>query len=92
MKSVIQLEIPDAFREALEGHRTDADIPRLAFEALVVEAVRQGIVSRGFGGELLGLDFADREVFFGARGLTYDLPPSDLEGDLTALDLAQTKR
>ena len=46
---------------------------RWALEALVLEAVREGLISRGRGGELLGLGFQEREELFARRGVPYDL-------------------
>ncbi|MBV9679985.1 MAG: hypothetical protein JO185_26860 [Acidobacteriaceae bacterium] len=38
-------------------------LSRWGWEALVLEAVREGLLSRGQAGELLGLGFHEREAF-----------------------------
>ncbi|MBV9937073.1 MAG: hypothetical protein JO150_01105 [Acidobacteriaceae bacterium] len=40
-----------------------SSLSRWGWEALVLEAVREGLLSRGQAGELLGLGFHEREAF-----------------------------
>ena len=72
----IEVQIPEPLQSVLLGRV--GSLSRWGWEALVLEAVREGLLSRGQGGELLGLNFHEREVFFAQRGLTYDLSEDEL--------------
>lgn len=79
MNTVIQVEVPEEFQKLLSREQGGEEgISRLALEAIVVEAVRRGLISRGFGGELLGLEFSEREQFYADHGVTYDLSADEL--------------
>lgn len=78
MNTVIQVEVPEEFRRLLAKERGESAVSRIALEAIVVEAVRRGLITRGFGGELLGLGFNQREEFYASHGVTYDLTPEEL--------------
>lgn len=86
MSTVISVEVPDAFRQVLAEERGEETLPRWALEALVTEAVREGLITRGFGGELLGLSFHQREEFYAHRGVTYDLSEEDMAEDRKTRD------
>ena len=73
----IEVQVPEPLRSALAGRVRS--LSRWGWEALVLEAVREGLLSRGQAGELLGLGFHEREAFFAQRGLTYDLSEEDLQ-------------
>lgn len=81
MNTVIQVEVPEEFQQLLVRERGEAGISRLALEAIVVEAVRSGLITRGFGGELLGLGFNQREEFYASHGVTYDLTQEELASE-----------
>ena len=68
---LVEVHVPEPLRSALLGRV--GSLSRWGWEALVLEAVREGLLSRGQAGELLGLGFHERETFFAQRGLTYDL-------------------
>ena len=44
-----------------------------------VEAVREGLISRGLGGEILGIGFHEREALYARRGIVYDYTEEDLD-------------
>jgi hypothetical protein len=72
----VEVQVPEPLRSALLGRV--GSLSRWGWEALVLEAVREGLLSRGQGGEWLGLNFHEREAFFAQRGLTYDLSEDEL--------------
>ena len=72
----VEVQVPEPLRSALLGRVSS--LSRWGWEALVLEAVREGLLSRGQAGELLGLHFHEREAFFAQRGLTYDLSEDEL--------------
>lgn len=79
------IKIPEEFKLAVEGRIATSDFSRWGLEALVLEAVREGLITRGFGGELLGMGFYDRERFYSGHGVTYDLSEQDLAQEQTDL-------
>jgi hypothetical protein len=81
MSTQAALQIPEEFKHAVEGRIAASDFSRWGFEALVLEAVREGLITRGYGGELLGLGFHEREQFYASRGVSYDLSDEDLAGE-----------
>ena len=82
----VAITVPDALKVALEEGGA-IDFSKWALEAIVLEAVREGCVTRGEGGELLGLGFHEREAFYASRGVTYDL--SDKEREHERADMAR---
>ena len=86
MPGPITVEIPAPLTEALALQKSPATLPRWVLEALVVEAVRQRLISRGCGGELLGLSFGEREEFYARHGVTYELSDEELAEDEEARD------
>lgn len=90
MSATLSVEVPEELRRILAERPGEAELPRWALEAIVLEAVREGILSRGRGGELLGLGFHEREALYARRGLVYSYDAEelaaegrDLEGFLT---------
>jgi hypothetical protein len=81
MPNPLTIEVPASLTAALTKSKDEATLPRWALEALVVEAVREHVISRGFGGELLGMDFGQREEFYAQHGVTYDLTNEELDED-----------
>ena len=88
MSTVIQVEIPEAFRQVLAEERGEATLPRWALEALVAEAVREGLISSGRGGEILGLSFQQREAFYTQRGVVHDYSDEELREQQRAIEMA----
>ena len=74
--SSVEVQVPEPLRSVLLGKVNS--LSRWGWEALVLEAVREGLLSRGQAGELLGLGFHEREAFFAHKGLTYDLSEEEL--------------
>ena len=75
------ITLPESLASALEEGLGGGDLPRWALEALVVEAVREGLVSRGFGGDVLGIGFHEREALYARRGVVYDYSKEDLAAE-----------
>jgi len=73
----VEVDVPEPLQSALLGRV--GSLSRWGWEALVLEAAREGLLSRGTAGELLGLGFHEREAFFARRGLTYDLSEEELQ-------------
>ena len=48
----------------------------------MIEAYREGLISRGKLGELQGMSFAEREEFLNTRGVPYNYRPEDLQQDI----------
>ncbi len=74
MTGRISIEVPDKFRLAISDARGEDNISRWALEAVVVEALREGLVSRGYAGEILGFPGTLREEFFAKRGMPFEEP------------------
>jgi hypothetical protein len=86
MNTVIQVEVPQELQELLAEVSGDAGVSRLALEALVLEAVRRGTISRRWGGEVLGLSFHESEQFYADRGINYEFTEAELRAEVEALD------
>ncbi len=82
MNTVIPVEVPEEFRKLIAKQRGEANLPQWASEALVIEAVREGLISRRKAAELLGIDGElDRDEFFARSGLIEEYTPEMLEQD-----------
>ena len=57
------------------------DLNRAAREALAIESYRQGKLSIGQCGEVLGLSLAETEAFLRSRGVDLGLTVHDLQHD-----------
>lgn len=79
MNPTFAVTIPERLKTALESNVGSSEFPRWALEAMVVEAVREGLISRGFGGDILGLGFYAREELYARRGVVYDYTEEDLD-------------
>jgi len=77
----VSVDVPERLRLALIQDDSNVEVSSWAVEALVIEAIREGRISRGLAGEILGLSFHEREQLFADRGLTYDLDASELDAD-----------
>lgn len=87
MATTIQIPIPESFRAVLGERAPDeARLARWSFEALVIEAYREGLISRGKIGELLDLPFHEREAWLKERDVPYLYDSTDLDKDRKALD------
>jgi len=87
MSSTIHVEIPEGLREVLDSKMSDqALLERWSSEALIIEAYREGMITRGKVGELLDLSFSEREEWLQAREVPYRYDESDLEQDRKTLD------
>lgn len=72
------ITVPESLTNAVEEGLGKVDLPRWALEAMVLEALREGLITRGYGGEILGLGFHEREAFYAQRGVVYDYSDEDL--------------
>jgi predicted HTH domain antitoxin len=87
MATTIQIPIPESFRAVLGERAPDeAKLARWSYEALVIEAYREGLITRGKIGELLNLPFHEREAWLKERDVPYLYDASDLEDDKRVLD------
>lgn len=55
-------------------------------EAVAIEAYREHFISRGRLGEILGLEFHERERFLSDRGIPYQFDTADLDADSRTLE------
>jgi len=79
MNGPVYLEVPEPLRLAIAESQGEAALPRWGLEALVVEALRERMITRGYAGEILGLSFHEREKLFAERGVSYDISIEELE-------------
>jgi hypothetical protein len=59
---------------------------------MVIEAVREGLISRGKGAEILGFSFGEREQFYADHDVAYDFTPGELDAELRSLRASLGKR
>ena len=87
METTIKNNVPETIL-SINGERApdSASLARWSLEALVIEAYREGLISRGKVGELLGLSFHDREAWLKARDVPYLYDVADLNQDQAELD------
>ncbi len=81
MTTPIAVTVPEQLITAIESDVSQAQLPRWALEALVIEAVREDLISRGFGGEILGLGFHEREELYARRGVVYSYTAEELAAE-----------
>jgi len=62
------------------------DLNRAAREALVIESYRQGKLSLGQSGEILGVSLLETEEFFRRRGVELPMTPEDVDRDQACLE------
>lgn len=84
--STLPIETPEELLSAFSQGPGRGDVPRWVLEAAVVEAVRVGAMSRGRGGDLLGLSFQEREDLYAARGVFYDDSPEERAAEAAAVE------
>jgi len=86
MSSTLHVPIPDELGRLLASRALSEDeLARWALEAILIEAYRERLLSRGKLGELLGLSFHEREAFLAERGVPYNYDPDDLATDARTL-------
>lgn len=87
MATTIRIQVPESFREILSELASDeAGLSQWSFEALVIEAYREGLITRAKIGEILGLSFHKREAWLKEREVPYLYDEKDLEEDRKTLD------
>lgn len=82
----LTVELSKAVETEMKRALGESEMTRLAEEALVVAAYREGLISRGKVGELLGLSFVEREQFLADRSVLYNYGPDDFEKDIQVMD------
>ena len=81
--------IPEDLRVLLLAKLSEQQLATWGAEALVVEAVREHIISRQKGATLLGLDdYESREAFFGRHELFNEYTLEMVEQDFKTIDQA----
>ena len=80
------ITVPEGLVSAIEAGLDGVDLPRWTLEAMVVEAVRESLISRGFGGELLGIGFHEREALYAQRGIVYQYSEEELDAEQRDLE------
>lgn len=82
------IEVPDTFSDGLLQTNGVAEVQRWALETLVAQAVREGRISSGRAGEILGLSFMEREQFLRDRGVLRDYSVEELREQFSAAEQA----
>ncbi|CAN5549306.1 hypothetical protein BH11ARM2_BH11ARM2_15800 [soil metagenome] len=85
MSSSITVEVPIELREAVAAERGEGGLPRWGLETFVAEAVREGLISGGYAGQILGLSFEERERFLSERGVLHDESDEELREQQKAI-------
>ena len=85
--SATTIEVPAGLTEALSESLGETPLARWAVEAMVVEGVREGLLSTGEAGEILGLGYFEAEAFLKAKGVPVVL--SDVEFAQDQADLRE---
>lgn len=86
------VELPEPIVQQMKDIWGEDQLPRVVTEAVVVEAYRQGRISRGKVGELLGMGFHERETFLKARNVPYTYCAEDLELDARTMDVLRSEQ
>lgn len=87
MAATIRVTVPESFKAILNTQAVDEQsLERWSLEAMVIEAYREGLISRGKIGELLGLSFYDREGWLKEREVPYLYDEEELKEERKALD------
>jgi predicted HTH domain antitoxin len=81
----ITINLPPEIEQQLEAE-WNGDLPRKVLEAIAVEGYRQGALSRGQVGELLGMNFWETEAFLKERNAYLHYSMEDLEKDRATLE------
>ena len=80
--------LPDSLYDALVTRVGDEGLAAWGIEAMAVEAVRQGTISRRKAASILEIDSPDvREAFFERHGLSLEYTLEDMEEDFRTLGL-----
>ena len=82
----IDVDVPDEIAKRLE--KAWSDVSRGALEAVALEGYRDGTLTRGQVGELLGFSLWETETFLKERQAYLQYAEEDLEHDRRDLDRA----
>ena len=87
------IPLPGKVRDLLLLKVPDGELARWAVEAIVVEAVREHMISRNKAATFLGLeDYESREAFFERHGLLNSYTLEMIREDFETIDLLEAKR
>lgn len=81
----VTVELPEPVERELKERWDAAELSRKTLEALLIEAYREGLISRGKIGELLGMGFHEREAFLKERDVPYNYGVEEFEQDLRTM-------
>jgi hypothetical protein len=82
MANTITVPFPERLRDALETRGVgETGIAHWSLQAIIIEAYREGLISRGMIGELLGMSFEERETWLSERDVPYPYGVTDLQDD-----------
>ncbi len=79
--SATTIAFPASLTQALAESLGESALPRWAVEALVLEGVREGLLSTGEAGEFLGLGYFQTEAFLKDKGVSLVVSDADFEQD-----------
>ncbi len=82
--ATVNVSLPAELGFILETHQSVASIPRWALEAILIEAVREGRISRGYFREVLKLSFHESEELLASKGVKYDFSADEILRDAMA--------
>jgi len=86
MSYTLEVVLPEDLKHTLAARvSSEEHLPRWVLEAIAIEAYREGLISRGKLGEILGLPFHEREAFLAQRDVPYNYGPEDLDEDARTL-------
>lgn len=75
------IRVPAALTHALAESLGETPLARWAVEAIVVEGVREGLLSTGEAGEFLGFGYFQAEAFLKAKGVSLAVSDADFDRD-----------
>ena len=75
------IEVPATLASAVIAELGAAALPRWGLEAIVAEGVREGLLTTGEAGELLGLGYSETEAFLKRKGVPAVFTDEDMEQD-----------
>ena len=77
----LTLDLPEVVEDELKRVWGEKEWHGKAVEALVLAAYREGLISRGKVGELLGMSFTEREQYLKQRDIPYNYGPKEFSED-----------
>lgn len=75
------VEVPELLLDALAREFGEEAVSRWTTEAMVVEAVREGLFTAGYASEILGLGYFDTLALLNRRKVPVELSDEDMAQD-----------